>query len=153
MKATFDAHYGQHCKDSLTAYPGIMDLLSTIGNMGLKQAVLSNKSHPFTVDLIDSLFPAGTFDLCYGMRDGVPPKPDPTAALSIAEQWKIPPEEILYFGDTGTDMQTAKAAGMYAVGVLWGFRTEQELKENKADRIIAAPADILPFLEEKNENH
>jgi phosphoglycolate phosphatase len=52
----------------------------------------------------------------------------------------------VYVGDTGTDMQTATAAGMYAVGALWGFRTAKELLENGAKLLIERPTDLIEHL-------
>ena len=60
------------------------------------------------------------------------------------------PDECLYAGDTATDMQTGKGAGCFTVGVLWGFRTEKELRDNRADAIVQKPAQILQLIKEKN---
>ena len=55
-------------------------------------------------------------------------------------------EDFLYMVDTSVDMKTGKAAGMFTVGVLWGFRDRQELEENHADVIIERPAELLSLL-------
>jgi phosphoglycolate phosphatase len=75
-----------------------------------------------------------------------PKKPDPAVALEIADELRIPPEKFLYLGDTNTDMLTANAAGMYAVGVLWGFRGEEELAANGARILVKAPCEVLTIL-------
>ena len=62
-----------------------------------------------------------------GQREGVPRKPNPAGMLEICRQLGLPAEVFLYLGDTATDMKTAVAAGCFPVGVLWGFRTEEEL--------------------------
>ena len=71
--------------------------------------------------------------------------------LKSAEQFGIKPEECMYLGDSGTDMQTGKAAGMYTVGVLWGYREKEELLKNGADYLVDSPEDILDLYEEKCE--
>ena len=80
-----------------------------------------------------------------GQVEGVPVKPDPTGALAVAERLGVQPDEVLYLGDTSTDMQCALNAGMHPVGALWGFRTEEELRSSGAEHIIDAPQDILAF--------
>ena len=55
----------------------------------------------------------------------------------------------MYVGDTNTDMKTGKAAGMYTIGVLWGFREQKELEENHADEIIDRPEKLLKIQEGK----
>ena len=81
------------------------------------------------------------------MKEGLKKKPDPAGALALAEEFGVRPEECLYLGDTNTDMKTGKAAGMFTIGVLWGFRDEAELRENKADAIIHKPEEVLGLLQ------
>ena len=89
-------------------------------------------------------------DLCFGQREGKPIKPDPTVLKEMLSMLGITPDECLYAGDTATDMQTGKGAGCFTVGVLWGFRTEKELRDNRADAIVQKPAQILKLIKEKN---
>ena len=49
----------------------------------------------------------------------------------------------MYAGDTRTDMLTGKAAGMYTVGVLWGFRDREELESSGADTVVNSPEELL----------
>ena len=88
----------------------------------------------------------GPFHIVRGQLPNVPLKPDPTAALQIAQELGIPPPHWLYLGDTNTDMRTARAAGMYAVGVLWGFRDRKELIESRAQALLERPGDALKLL-------
>ncbi len=85
------------------------------------------------------------FDSVLGQHDGLAKKPDPAGAFQIAKKWNLPESEIVYVGDTSTDMQTAVRAGMLPVGVLWGFRTEEELKQHGAKELISNPAELLKF--------
>lgn len=124
-------------------YPGIPELLCKLENLHIPKAVLSNKAHEFTVDVIRTLLPHWHFDFVYGEREGITRKPDPSGALEIAKEFGIKPSEIVFIGDTKVDMITAKNAGMYAVGVLWGFREEKELLENGSDKIIGDPLELL----------
>ncbi|HHW03432.1 MAG TPA: HAD family hydrolase [Thermoanaerobacterales bacterium] len=138
--------YGRRWANTTRPYEGICELLDKLSDMGLKKAVLSNKPHDFTRLIIDKLLPDWSFDAVVGQREGVPKKPDPTAALAIADALKIPPEKFLYLGDTNTDMKTANAAGMYAVGALWGFREAEELVESGAKVLIKHPKELLNIL-------
>jgi len=137
------AYYDTHCFDETKLYPGILDLVRTLAARGCKLAVLSNKPDDFTQRMITHYFQPNPFQIFYGSRSGVPLKPDPTSALEIARQLEIPVSEWLYLGDTNTDMQTAHAAGMVPVGVLWGFRDREELLASGAVEVIATPTDLL----------
>lgn len=127
-------------------YPGIPELLGALRRAGLSLAVLSNKPHAATVKVIQKFFPSGMFQFVYGARDGVPKKPDPAMANFLLEEMNLSPSDCLYVGDTSTDMQTGKSAGLFTVGVLWGFRDREELEKNHADFIAQTPSDLLVCL-------
>lgn len=124
-------------------YAGMEETLRRLKEMGVKTAVLSNKPHAWVTDIISGMFPDGTFDLCFGQRDGVPRKPAPDGALQIARTFGLEPRSVLYIGDTNTDMKTGAAAGMDTAGALWGFRTRGELEENHAVYLLEKPQDII----------
>ncbi len=126
-------------------YPGIPELLDALAARGIPMAVLSNKPHPATLSVIAHYFPGTAFCAVFGARENVPIKPDASAALEIAALLELPAGEILYVGDTNTDMQTAAAAGMFGIGALWGFRTAAELRAAGARALAARPEDVLDW--------
>ena len=138
--------YGKRWADTTKPYKGIPDLLDKLTALRCKLAVLSNKPHEFTLLTVKRLLERWRFDAVLGERSGISRKPDPAGALEIANLFNIDPKEFLYLGDTGIDMATAKAAGMHAVGVLWGFREAEELLKNGADILIKTPADLFKVL-------
>jgi phosphoglycolate phosphatase len=140
-------HYDQHCFDETKLYAGIPELIATLAERHYSVSVLSNKPDDFTKRVIAHYFKPSPFSVVRGQLPNVPLKPDPTAALQIAQELAISPARWLYLGDTGIDMHTAHAAGMEAVGVLWGFRGRHELAESGAKHIIAKPEEVLRILE------
>lgn len=145
----FKEHYGRLQRAKTRPYPGIPETLASLRGKGIRLAVLSNKADLNTQAVVNYFFPEHPFEFVVGQREGVPTKPDPAGALSIASAMGLAPGDILYVGDTGVDMNTAGAAGMYSLGVLWGFRSEKELVENGARRIIERPEQILGVVTEK----
>lgn len=130
----------------VTHYPGMPETLRELKKRGLKLAVCSNKPHPAAVKVIDQMF-SGIFDLVLGQHDGIRRKPAPDGAWKIAEKFGVKPEECLYIGDTRTDMETGKAAGMHTVGALWGFRDRQELEESGAEVLAQNPKSLIEIYE------
>jgi phosphoglycolate phosphatase len=128
-------------------YDGIPELLGELARLGMRTAVLSNKAQTFTSLMTAALFPVYRFDIVRGALPGVPLKPDPAPALAIAAGLGLAPESCAFVGDTSIDMTTARAAGMFAVGALWGFRTAEELRSSGADALAASPADVIGLLE------
>ena len=124
------------------AYDGIIPMLKALKEAGIKTAILSNKDDATAKKVSDELFEAGLIDLCLGARPGKALKPDPQSALEIIEEFGVEKAECLYIGDTATDILTARNAGLYSIGVLWGFRDEAELKGAGADVIISDPMRI-----------
>jgi haloacid dehalogenase superfamily, subfamily IA, variant 1 with third motif having Dx(3-4)D or Dx(3-4)E len=138
--------YAIRCLDKTRLYEGIPEMLDSLTAQDLKLAILSNKSHNFTLKITDELVSNWPFKVILGTNEETPRKPDPTGAFHIIRKLGITPEEVLYVGDTSTDMKTAVAAGFFPVGVTWGFRTKEELLENGALAIIDKPQDLLNLL-------
>ena len=142
MRQTYERNWNVKSRP----YPGIPELLDALSERGLKMAVLSNKPHDFTLKIIEELLPAWHFGPVMGERPPFPRKPDPSSALEIAKVLGLEPAGFLFLGDTSTDMKTANAAGMFAVGALWGFRNAEELTASGAGKLIAKPAELLELL-------
>lgn len=130
-------------------YQGIPEMLREIAGRGIRMAVLSNKPHDATVQCVEEYFMSGSFDIVQGQQEGIPPKPDPGGALTIARTLGFPADRIWYLGDTATDMQTALGAGMFPLGVAWGFRTREELLEHGARVLLESPAELVPLVDGK----
>ena len=137
--------FAEHCLYEMHAYKGIPELLEQMKELGMKIAVVSNKPHAQAVDTTEYVFGKGYFDLIIGEKEGIPKKPDPAMALNAALAFGVRPEECMYLGDTNTDMQTGKAAGMTTVGVLWGVRGREELEQYQPDYLIAEPKEVGPL--------
>ena len=145
--AEMEENYSRNWRNKTQAYEGVVEMLDEIEGRGLPMAILSNKPDRFTKQTVQAFFPQHRFISVRGARDGIPRKPDPTAALEIAQEMGCAPKEICYLGDTSTDMETARRAGMLPVGALWGFRSAEELKEYGAARLIGHPRELLPLLQ------
>lgn len=128
-------------------YDGIYELLDELVKLDCNLAVLSNKPDLMTKEYVKTVFKDYPFLEVHGQKEQQAKKPDPIQALNIASKLKINPSEIFFVGDTKVDMQTAKNAKMKAIGVLWGFRDEKELKEFGADFIVKHPLEILNIIE------
>ncbi|MFZ5643731.1 MAG: HAD family hydrolase [Bacillota bacterium] len=138
--------YAARWQKNTRPYVGVPELLDALAARGIKISVLSNKPDEFTKIMVAGLLSRWNFEPVLGARPSVPKKPDPAGALEIATQLSLSPGEFLYLGDTGTDMKTANAAGMYPVGVLWGFRTAEELVACGAKILIKKPLELLELL-------
>jgi phosphoglycolate phosphatase len=127
-------------------YPGIPEMLAAFAAAGFAMAVLSNKPDDASNEIVKALLPGITFSIVLGATPERPKKPVPSAALEIASRLDIPPEDFLFIGDTSIDMQTARAAGMFPVGALWGFRPAEELIAAGAKVLAAEAQNLIPLI-------
>lgn len=137
--------YRENWSAKTRPYDGVPEMLGSLSGQGTPMALLSNKPEEFASLMVRHFFPALPFAVAYGARPGVPRKPDPTSAREIAGKLGVEPARIFYLGDTATDMQTARAAGMFPAGALWGFRPEAELLEAGAEALLVHPRDVLTY--------
>jgi phosphoglycolate phosphatase len=135
--------YAKRWSEKTRPYPGVPDLLRELGRRGIRMAVLTNKPHETAVAVVDHFLGSRTFQAVQGARDGLPRKPDPAGARELLKVLQTRAEAALFVGDTGTDMDTARAAGIASVGVLWGFRAREELDDHGAGHLIERPEELL----------
>ncbi|MCT7545217.1 HAD family hydrolase [Aliarcobacter cryaerophilus] len=143
----FKIEYDGKLHSKTLPYNGIYQLLDELKKLDINLAVLSNKPHEFTVSYVNHFFKNYNFKEIHGQKKDVPKKPDPKAALDIVKCLDSSCENTYFIGDTKIDMQTAKNANMTAIGVLWGFRDEKELRDFGADFIVSNPLEILKILQ------
>lgn len=134
----------------LKHYPGMKETLEKMKARKIQIAVFSNKPHEQAIEVVERMFGKGYFDHIQGQMQGIPRKPCPDGAVHIAGILGVSVGECMYVGDTWTDMDTGKGAGMFTVGVTWGFRPEDELREHQADAIVHHPQELLKLAEEGN---
>ena len=142
----FRTAYTERMMNRTQPYDGILPLLKALRKAGVAVGVLSNKYDLAAKGLIRHYF-GDLVHITYGERPDVPRKPDPTSTLQLLRELGGDPATTLYIGDSAIDMQTAKNAGLTAVGVTWGFRTAEELKAAGADALVSEPAELLPMFE------
>ncbi len=138
--------FEEYCMYHVEPYEGIIELLKELKEREIKVAVLSNKPHERTCEVITAVFGENCFSVVLGQSEDRKKKPNPEGVFAILEKLNLKVTETLYLGDTGTDMQTGKAAGVFTIGALWGFRDKEELKENHADALIEKPLQLLDYL-------
>lgn len=144
----FVDYYIEHIDQKSHPYEGMVELLDKLQAQGAKLAVASNKFQAGTEKLIRKFFPTIDFIEICGNREGVPLKPDTALVDFILEKANVERDRVAMVGDSGVDIQTARGAGICSIGVDWGFRSRQELEENRADHIVSSAEELLKVLEE-----
>lgn len=138
--------YTDNWNRSTRLYEGIPELLDQLEEFGIPMAVVSNKPHDFTLRYAAAYLSEWQFNVVLGQTKDFKPKPDPASALEVARRIGVPPKHFLFVGDSGVDIKTASAAGMHPVGVAWGFRGPEELKENGCRTFITEPKQLMQLI-------
>lgn len=146
LKEAYTRYFKEYAEYNVIPYEGMSETIEELKARGLKLCVLSNKPHEQTIQVVEKLYGRNVFDFIQGNTSQIRRKPAPDGAIILREKLGIDADECLYVGDTATDMQTGNGAGMHTVGVLWGYRTRDELESNNAEKIIDKPSDILGLI-------
>ncbi len=136
--AIFKIFYMHNSRNNTKPYDGIIELLEHLKKKGFKIGVVSNKFDKAVKDLCNNYF-FGLIDVVTGESANVPKKPSPIGVLKTIEELGANPDKTVLVGDSEVDIETAKNAGIYSVGVLWGFRDEQTLIDAGADELVDSP--------------
>jgi phosphoglycolate phosphatase len=138
--------YERTWKQGSQPYPGVPNMLATLAEHGFPLAVLSNKVHSFTVEMVTSTFPDIPFASILGQHDGIPHKPDPHGALELAETLKTSPASCFIIGDSTVDFMTARNAGMRAISVDWGYHDRPALESAGSTHIVSSADELTTLL-------
>ena len=138
----FMAWYDLHKEDKTAPYPGMKQLALELKQAGISIAVLSNKADEMAGPVVEAYYP-GVFPIVQGALPNLPTKPDPMLLHRLMNRMGAVPEQTLFVGDSNVDIQTAKNGHLASCGVLWGFRTRQELEEEGADYLAEGPQELI----------
>lgn len=144
--ALYLPHYGLHANDCTAAYDGILPLLRTLREKDIKTAVISNKNDAPVQALCAQYFP-DLLDVAIGLQPQIPAKPAPDCANAALRWLQIPRENAIYVGDSEVDAETAQNAGLPFLGVTWGFRDAEILREAGAKILCSNAAELLKSLQ------
>jgi phosphoglycolate phosphatase len=123
----FLEYYAQHIDVYTKPYPGVPELINTLSTGGYKLAVASNKIQAGAEKLIAEFFPGIPFVAVMGNSPLYPLKPDAAVVEYIMDKAGTGRNSTVMVGDSGTDIQTARNAGIPIIAVSWGFRPRHEL--------------------------
>ncbi|MDX1342750.1 MAG: HAD family hydrolase [Reinekea sp.] len=144
--ADYKQHYDGNWANKTHLYAGIADALSFAQAHDLQLAILTNKPQAFANLCVQHFLPDWSFTVVQGQVDGVAHKPSAEVSARVTEALQVKPEQVLYFGDSDIDMQTAQNAGYQAIGVTWGFRDAEELLQAGASQLIHDPIEIIDLV-------
>lgn len=146
----FGPIFVKSCMYKVEPYEGIQEVLDDLKSQGIRLAVLSNKPHARTVDIVENFFGKGYFEYVQGQREDVPRKPDPESIYYTIKQMNAKKEECVYVGDSEVDMETGERSNVKTIGVSWGFRDRDVLESLNPTIIVDKPEQLLSCINDMN---
>ena len=143
--AFYKPWYDAHCLIKTAPYEGILPMMQSLKEQGLRLAIISNKPDRAVQELSDAFFP-GLLELSVGESPSVRRKPAPDTVLTAASQIGLSVGQCVYVGDSEVDLETARNAGMDCISVTWGFRDEAQLIEAEASVLVRTPEELESLL-------
>lgn len=143
--AFYKPWYDAHCLIKTAPYEGILPMMQSLKEQGLRLAIISNKPDRAVQELSDAFFP-GLLELSVGESPSVRRKPAPDTVLTAASQIGLSVDQCVYVGDSEVDLETARNAGMDCISVTWGFRDEAQLIEAGASVLVRTPEELESLL-------
>lgn len=146
VKKDYMEEYVKLQKNKTAPYQGIVRLLEELKKMNVKVGVVSNKPYSDTLNVVNYYFDKSLFFSIYGKKEGYEIKPNPRAVNEMIDEFELSKEEVLFCGDSDVDIQTAHNAHLDSIGVLWGFRTKEELQKQNPTYIVSTPEEIIDIV-------
>lgn len=144
-RAVFDVYYEKHCLDHTNIYPCLKEKLDILRSTNTL-AVVTNKPDYLAKKIVYELFGMDYFCCVVGQQEGVPTKPNPTVVHHVSKQFDL---KAVYIGDSDVDIYTGKNAQLDTIGVTWGNRSIEELRQAGATYLATSPEELFDILKEK----
>ena len=149
---SYNEDYEKTYMHTTAAYDGVLEEIAELRDrFGLKIAVLSNKQDPFVKNLCKAILPNGSYEVALGVAQGMPTKPDARLTQIVLDELGVAPSECVLIGDSDIDLLTANNAGLWHIGVTWGFRSEEFLREKGATVFAHTPYELSEIIESINK--
>jgi len=142
LSVKFQETYLEQGNTLTTLFPGAVDCLEQLADQDIAIGLCSNKPERICHQLLSDLGIRHYFQVIQGSGSGLPTKPDPAVLIETLRRLEAGPERALYVGDSMTDVETARAAGVTVVLVIGGY-TAIPAESLGADRVVAGLADVM----------
>lgn len=148
--ARLDVHYGATAGLHAQAYPGCMQALGSLRNAGVKLACLTNKEHRYAVKVLQATKLFNLFDYVVGGDSLAHRKPHPQTVRHVLNVLGGETTRAAHVGDSRTDVETARAAGVEAWAVPWGYNAGEPIAASHPQRIFNSLPEVAEFVLEAN---
>jgi phosphoglycolate phosphatase len=141
--AAYRAHYAELDRDLTFAFPGMIEALHALRDMGVRLAIATNKHSRPARATLDRLGVADLFETIAGAESVANPKPHPDLILRVLAETGVPTGATVMIGDATVDLQMAAHAGVAACAVAWGNHRLEDLLACRPRHMAHTPADLL----------
>lgn len=134
--------------DYSVLFPGVNEVLEHLRRKRIKISLLTTKAQDQADKIAHYFKLRKNMDYIMGRRDGIAHKPSPEPLFKICDELKINPAETVMVGDTELDIRCGRNAGTKTCGVLYGYRTREQIEAESPDYIAECLKDLEKLLDQ-----
>ncbi|MEK4139475.1 pyrophosphatase PpaX [Paenibacillus sp. FSL L8-0333] len=147
LEKSYRSYNNKHHDELVRSFPLVKETIEELSRRGIKLGIVTTKIRPTTIKTLERFDLLKYMDTIVTVNDVTEPKPHPEPVLTAVKNLGVDPRKTLMIGDSAVDIQSAKAAGVYAVGVSWSLKGEDTLRKYDPDFIIHNMKDIIEIME------
>ncbi|ETT47322.1 MULTISPECIES: pyrophosphatase PpaX [Paenibacillus] len=147
LEKSYRSYNNEHHDELVRSFPLVKETIEELSRRGIKLGIVTTKIRPTTIKTLERFDLLKYMDTIVTVNDVTEPKPHPEPVLTAVKNLGVDPRKTLMIGDSAVDIQSAKAAGVYAVGVSWSLKGEDTLRKYDPDFIIHNMKDIIEIME------
>lgn len=147
LEKSYRSYNTAHHDELVRSFPHVNETIEELSRRGIKLGIVTTKIRPSTIKALEMFDLLKYMDTIVTVSDVTEPKPHPEPVLTAVRNLGVDPRKTLMIGDSIVDIQSAKAAGVYAAGVAWSLKGEETLRKYHPDFIIHDMKDIFEIVE------
>ncbi|MEK4998604.1 MULTISPECIES: pyrophosphatase PpaX [Paenibacillus] len=147
LEKSYRSYNNEHHDELVRSFPLVKETIEELSRRGIKLGIVTTKIRPTTIKTLERFDLLKYMDTIVTVNDVTEPKPHPEPVLTAVHNLGVDPRKTLMIGDSAVDIQSAKAAGVYAAGVSWSLKGEDMLRKYDPDFIIHNMKDIIEIME------
>ncbi|MEK4463581.1 MULTISPECIES: pyrophosphatase PpaX [Paenibacillus] len=147
LEKSYRSYNNEHHDELVRSFPLVKETIEELSRRGIKLGIVTTKIRPTTIKTLERFDLLKYMNTIVTVNDVTEPKPHPEPVLTAVHNLGVDPRKTLMIGDSAVDIQSAKAAGVYAAGVSWSLKGEDTLRKYDPDFIIHNMKDIIEIME------
>ena len=126
-------------------FPKAVETVRELRDAGMRCGAVTARSNVSSLGTLEGAGLGGLLEVVISAEDTPRTKPFPDPIFAALDRLKVPVSEAVMVGDTASDIEAGRVAGVRTVGVLYGFFGEK-LRESRPDYVVSDISELPALL-------